>query len=102
MLRERKALSEDGLVIVVMVFDEETGIVIYGPELMSRGFLFQSLKGHILEDAQCVILEIVEEIAPDLPNRVSVIESQVKTALRQYFKFTIKRYPVVIPVIIEV
>ncbi len=101
-LRERKALSEDGLVIVVMVFDEETGIVIYGPELMSRGFVFQSLKGHILEDAQCVILEIVEEIAPDLPDRVSVIESQVKTALRQYFKFTIKRYPVVIPVIIEV
>lgn len=101
-LRERKELAEDGLVIVTMVFDEETGIVIYGPELTSKGFVFFNVTGHLLEDAQCVILEIVEEVTPDIPDRVAVIESRMKTALRQYFKFTIKRRPVVIPVIIEV
>jgi ribonuclease J len=101
-LRERKELAEDGIVVVVIVFDEETGIVVHGPELLSRGFVFQNLKGHILEDAQCVILEILEEVRPDMPDRVSVIETQMKSALRQYFKFTIKRRPVVIPVMIEV
>jgi len=101
-LRERKELAEDGIVVVVIIFDEETGIVVHGPELLSRGFVFQNLKGHILEDAQCVILEILEEVGPDMPDRVSVIETQMKSALRQYFKFTIKRRPVVIPVMIEV
>lgn len=101
-LRERKELAEDGLVIVTMVFDEETGIVIYGPELTSKGFVFFNVTGHLLEDAQCVILEIVEEVTPDVPDRVAVIEARLKTALRQYFKFTIKRRPVVMPVIIEV
>ncbi|MDY6905566.1 MAG: ribonuclease J [Thermodesulfobacteriota bacterium] len=101
-LRERKELAEDGLVIVSMVFDEETGIVIHGPELTSKGFVFFNVTGHLLEDAQCVILEIVEEINPDVPDRVAIIESRLKSALRQYFKFTIRRRPVVIPVIIEV
>ncbi|MFZ5564937.1 MAG: ribonuclease J [Thermodesulfobacteriota bacterium] len=101
-LRERKELAEDGIVVVTLVFDEETGVVIYGPELISRGFVFQSLKGHILEDAQCVILEILEEVRPDTPDRLAVIETQMRSALRQYFKFTIKRRPVVIPVILEV
>ena len=76
--------------------------MIHGPELLSRGFVFQSLKGHILEDAQCVILEILEEVRPDIPDRIAVIEAQLRSALRQYFKFTIKRRPVVIPVIIAV
>ncbi len=100
-LRERRELSEHGLVIVEMVFDEETGVIIYGPELTSRGFVFFNVTGHLLEDAKCVILEIVDEVDVIVPNRVAVIKAQIKTALRQYFKFTIKRRPVIIPVIIE-
>ncbi len=100
-LRERRELSEHGLVIVVMVFDEETGIVLHGPEIISKGFVFPGVTGHLLQDAECVILEIVEEIDASVPERVAVIESKIKIALRQYFKFTIKRRPVVFPVIIE-
>jgi len=93
-LKERRALSEEGLVAVTMAFDEETGVVVYGPEIVSKGFVFQTESGYLLEDAQCVILEIVEEIAPEVPNRVDKIRSKIKTALRQYFFFTIGRRPV--------
>ncbi|RPJ11753.1 MAG: ribonuclease J [Desulfobacteraceae bacterium] len=101
-LKERRTLSEEGLVVVNMAFDEETGIVVYGPELVSRGFVFETETGHLLEDAKCVILEIVEEITPDVPDRINKIRSMVQIALRKYFNFAIKRRPVILPFILEI
>ena len=101
-LKERRILAEDGMVAVTMAFDEETGVVVYGPEIISKGFVFETETGHLLEDAQCVVLEIVEEVTPDIRRRVDIIRSKVKTALRQYFFFTIGRRPVILPFIMEV
>ena len=101
-LRERRALSEDGLVAVKMIFDEETGIIIYGPEVVSRGFVFELETGHLLEDAKCVILEIVEEIGPEIPHRVDKIRNKIQATLRQYFYYTIRRRPVILSFIMEI
>ncbi len=101
-LKERRILSEEGMVAVTMAVDEETGIIMYGPEIVSRGFVFETESGYLLEDAQCVILEIVEEIACDAPHRVDKLRSKIQTALRQYFFFTIGRRPVILPFIMEV
>jgi ribonuclease J len=101
-LKQRRVLSEEGLVVVNMAFDEETGIIVYGPEIVSRGFVFETETGHLLEDAKCVILEIVDEISPETPNRLTTIRSMVQMALRQYFTFAIKRRPVILPFILEI
>ncbi|MDF1590853.1 MAG: ribonuclease J [Desulfobacterales bacterium] len=101
-LKERRTLSEEGLVVVNIAFDEETGIVIYGPEIVSRGFVFETQTGHLLEEAKCVILEIVEEVTPEEPNRMAIIQSKIKSALRQYFYFAIKRRPVILPFVMEI
>ena len=101
-LKERRVLSEEGLVAVTMAFDEETGVIIYGPEIVSRGFVFEGETGYLVEDAQCVVLEVVEEINPELENRVEKIRFEVQKALRQYFFFTIGRRPVILPFIIEI
>ncbi len=101
-LKERRNLSEDGLVVVNMAFDEETGIVIYGPEIVSRGFVFETETGHLLEDAKCVVLEIVEEVSPEVPDRAAKIRSKIQKDLRKYFSFTINRRPVILPFILEV
>ena len=101
-LKERRALSEEGLVVVNIAFDEETGIVMYGPEIVSRGFVFETQTGHLLEEAKCVILEIVEEVTPEDPNRMAIMQSRIKSALRQYFYFAIKRRPVILPFIMEI
>jgi ribonuclease J len=101
-LKERRILSEDGIVAVTMAFDEETGIVVYGPEIVSRGFVFETETGYLLEDAKCVVLEIIEEMEPDAPDRIDKIRSRIQSELRNYFYFTIKRHPVIFPFIIEI
>lgn len=100
-LKERRLLSEEGMVAVTMAIDEATGFVIYGPEIVSKGFVFETETGHIIEDAKCVILEIVEE-AVDLPHPVEAIRQRLPAALREYFNFTMKRRPVILPFILEV
>lgn len=100
-LKERRTLSEEGFVAVTIAFDEETGIIIYGPEIISRGFVFETETGYLLDDAICVILEIVEDIGPDVPDRLEVIRSRMQSALRHYFNFTIQRRPVILPFILE-
>lgn len=100
-LKERRMLSEDGLVIVTIVFDEETGIVIHGPEIVSRGFVFWTQTGHLVDDAQCVILEIIEDVHGDTQNRTEIIRSKIQKALTQYFNYTIRRRPVIVPIILE-
>ena len=101
-LKERRILAEDGMVAVTIAFDEDTGIVVYGPEIVSRGFVFETETGHLLDDAICVVLEIVEEIGPETPQRIAKIRQGVVSALRKYFNFTIKRRPVILPFILEV
>ena len=100
-LKERRALSEDGVVAVTMAFDEATGIIVYGPEIVSRGFVFETETGHLLQDAHCVVLEVVEDVAPETPGRTDKIRARIQTALRQYFFFTIGRRPVILPFIME-
>jgi ribonuclease J len=101
-LKERRALSEDGFVAVTMAFDEDTGIIVYGPEIVSRGFVFETETGHLLEDAICVVLEIVEDVGPEVPDRINIVRSRLQSDLRKYFNFTIKRRPVILPFIMEV
>lgn len=101
-LKERRLLSKDGLVVVNMALDEETGVVVYGPEIVSRGFVFETQSGHLLEDAKSAILKIVEDIKPDVPDRIDKIRSKIRTTLKKYFDFSIRRHPVILPFILEV
>ncbi len=101
-LRERQVLSEEGVVIAAMVLDAKTGTVLHGPNVESRGFLIEGYKSDILEDAKCVMLEVLEQYDGEGPNRIEVIEGRIKNALRKYFKFAVHRKPFVFPIVMEV
>lgn len=101
-LRERRALAEHGIVVVTLILDYETGVVVFGPELSSRGFVFESDKGYILDDAVCVILDIVEEADMSAPERIKKVRNDIQKSLRQYFAFVIQRRPLILPIILEV
>jgi ribonuclease J len=100
-LKERRILSEEGLVVINIILDEETGFIVFGPEIVSKGFVFETETGHILEDAKCIILEVIEDIV-DMPHRAELLRKRLPVVLREYFNFTIKRRPVILPFILEV
>ncbi|NVM22348.1 MAG: ribonuclease J [Desulfobacterales bacterium] len=101
-LKERRYLSEEGLVITVLVIDGKTGQVVSGPDMESHGFLLEDYESDIMENARHIVMKALDEQDLDEPNRIDSIRTRIKKALRQYFYLVIQRKPVIFPVIVEV
>ncbi|MCG6881678.1 MAG: ribonuclease J [Deltaproteobacteria bacterium] len=101
-LRDRQKLKRHGMVVVQMVLDEQTGKILYGPEMISRGFVFEDQGQFILEDAQCIVLEVVDEIETPLPVDRKGLEAEIRKRLKRFFYNVIERNPLIIPTIITV
>jgi ribonuclease J len=100
-LRDRKHLSEDGMIVVIIGLNMSTGAVIYGPDIVSRGFVFEDESQEYLEDARKVVVFALEEINAEMRCDADEVKTAVRQALRRFCKKTIERRPVILPVIIE-
>ncbi len=98
-LRERRTMGEEGLVIVSLVRDAASGRLLHGPELVSRGFIFEQQFSHILDDAGDIAVEIVESNAEATDEQ---LYEKVRVPLRRFFRSVVGRNPVVLPIIVSV
>ena len=101
-LRDRRRLSGHGIVIILMALDEQTGDTIYGPDIISRGFVFEDQGGSILEEAKKMVLEIFEGLERPSPVELNELESEIQRRLKRFFNKNIERNPVIIPTIIQI
>ncbi len=101
-LRDRRKLSADGVVVVVVTIDAHHGEIVAGPDIVNRGFVFDETAGDILEEARNrVMLSLKESAAVELTDR-GVIEKNIRRTLGKYFYEVTQRKPVILPVIMEV
>lgn len=98
-LKERQLLADEGLVIVVLVLENETGEIIIGPKIQSKGFIFEQEYFHIIEEAENIVREIHEKSGKISKSN---LKKKIKNSLRKYFRRTLERDPVVIPLVIGV
>ena len=101
-LRDRRKLGGHGMVLILLIVDEKTGETIYGPEIISRGFVFEDQGQFILEDAKCIVLEVLDELERPSPVDCSKVESEIRRRLKRFFYKVIERSPLIMPVIIAV
>jgi len=101
-LRDRRKLSGDGVVIALLAVDEQTGDIIYGPDIISRGFVFEDQSGSILEDAKSIVLEVLDEIESPAHIDWNEVGPDIKKRLKRFFYKVIKRNPLILPIIIPV
>jgi ribonuclease J len=102
MLRDRRRLSGHGMVIVLLAVDEKTGDTIYGPDVISRGFVFEDRGEFILEDAKCVVLEVLDELERPSPMDLTEVKSDIQRQLKRFFYKVIEKNPLILPIIIPV
>jgi ribonuclease J len=101
-LRDRRRLSADGVVVVVLAIDAHRGDVVAGPDLVNRGFVFDEAAGDILEQGRDrVMIALSESATGDVVDR-TVLEQTVRRTLGRYFYEVTQRKPVILPVIMEV
>jgi ribonuclease J len=100
-LKDRKHLSEDGMVVVIMGINLTSGEIIYGPDIVSRGFVFEDENQVYLEEARQVVLETLATVNAEVLADWSEVKQEVRRVLRRFFNKTIERRPVILPLILE-
>jgi ribonuclease J len=100
-IRDRRHLSEGGLVLAVMAIHQQSGELISGPDLISRGFMRAEESEEVLEHAKKVVLETVNGMNRETRTDPEELKEEVRKALRRFFRKKFERHPVVLPYIIE-
>ncbi len=101
-LRDRKLLSESGLIIVVAAIEKESHMVVSGPEIISRGFVYVRENESLIEEARKVAMEALEKCQNKRMKDWNTMKSQVRDALNSYIYETTKRSPIILPIFLEV
>ncbi len=100
-LRDRQLLAEDGLVAVSLAVDRH-GVVVAGPEIASRGFVYVKENEPLLEELKKAVLAALAERDPDAPWDRDLVGATVRSAVRHFINQRFRRKPVVLPIILEV
>ncbi|BCI60887.1 ribonuclease J [Solibaculum mannosilyticum] len=101
-LRDRKHLAEDGLIVVVASIDAESGFVVSGPDIVSRGFVYVRESEMLMDDAKRLVRRVLEDCADKNVREWGTIKNRVREDLSRLLYERTKRSPMILPIIMEV
>jgi ribonuclease J len=101
-IRDRRHLAEDGVVVPIIAIDKHTGRMETAPEIVTRGFLPSEDGNEILARAREVVLRTVEQSTPEEKTDWSVIKEKIRVELKRYLNKQTAKRPLILPVILEV
>ena len=100
-LRDRKHLAEDGMVVVCVNLSAEDGMVLTGPDIITRGFIYVKESEELMEELREVAMEAIERCQRKHVRDWSAIKGAIKNDLSGYLYKTTKRNPMILPIISE-
>ncbi len=100
-LRDRQKLAEDGIMIVVMTLERHSNVVLSGPDIVSRGFVYVRESEGLMEEARQVVVEALDSCLDNNITDWGKIKSTVRDALSDYVWKNTKRSPMILPIIME-
>lgn len=101
-LRDRQHLSQDGLIVIVMSMDGQTGEIVSGPDVISRGFVYVRESENLMDDVKSFIKEEIDNMVEKHIRDWSTIKSTLKDDVRDFIFNMTKRNPMILPIIMEV
>ena len=101
-LRDRKHLAQDGMIVVCVNLSSQDGAVITGPDIITRGFIYVKESEELLEELRTVAMEAIERCSRKRVRDWTAIKSAIKNDLSGYLFKTTKRNPMILPVIMEI
>jgi ribonuclease J len=101
-LRDRKQLSEDGMLVIVLTISKRERRIISGPDTITRGFVYVKDSENLLKDINRLVKKTVTELQEDNVRQWSVMKQGIKKSVGQYLFTHTRRKPMILPIIIEI
>jgi len=100
-LRDRRHLSQDGLMVVVVTISKASGLTISGPDIISRGFVYVRESEQLMEDAKEVVRKVLDQCEENQISDWATIKYKIKESLKVFLYEKTKRNPMILPIIME-
>ncbi|MCL6637875.1 MAG: ribonuclease J, partial [Alicyclobacillus sp.] len=100
-LRDRKLLSQDGILVVVVTLSKESGAILSGPDIISRGFVYVRESEALLDEATRLVEATLTKMVADNISEWSSLKTAVREALGRYLFDQTRRRPMILPIIME-
>ncbi|MEB3102625.1 ribonuclease J [Ferviditalea candida] len=101
-LRDRKLLSQDGILVVVVTLSKQEGKILSGPDIISRGFVYVRESEGLLDEANRIVSSTLNKLMSENVNEWASLKTHVKDALGRFLYEQTKRRPMILPIIMEV
>ncbi|GBF72058.1 ribonuclease J [Paenibacillus sp. 598K] len=101
-LRDRKLLSQDGILVVVVTLSKQDGKILSGPDIISRGFVYVRESEGLLDEANRIVSSTLHKLMNDKVNEWASLKTNVKDALGRFLYEQTRRRPMILPIIMEV
>ena len=101
-LRDRKHLAEDGIIIVVMTTDSATGEIISGPDIVSRGFVYVRESEELMIEVKHVVYDSIDYLTRKNTTDIVSVKNRVRDDLSKFLYERTKRSPMILPIVMEV
>ncbi len=101
-LRDRRMMAEDGMIVIIATIDNKTGAIIGNPDLISRGFIYMKENRDLIEKTRMKVKKIVKDKNPMTPADDDYIKNKIRNDIGQFLFNATKRRPMVLPVVIKV
>ncbi|HUI44027.1 MAG TPA: ribonuclease J [Terriglobia bacterium] len=102
LLKERRRISEDGVVVPILAINKHTGKLEAPPEVISRGLVGLEGAADLMESAREVVLRTIEKSNPEEAGDWGVVKDKIRSALRKFFDQELGKRPMILPVVLEV
>ena len=101
-LRDRLRLAHDGVVIVLLGVEKLTGSIISGPDVVSRGFIFEDASPELIADVREFLSETINSLDKEIIADSSLLQAKIRSSLKKYLRNVLDRRPMIMPIIMEV
>ena len=101
-IRDRKHLAEDGILIVVMALESSSNYLVAGPDIVSRGFVYVKESDELLDEARSIVLDLMDRFQERNLSDWGKMKSTIRDSLSDFFWKKTKRRPMILPIIMEI
>ena len=101
-LRDRTKLAHDGVVIVILGIEKTSGRVVSGPDIVSRGFVFEDASQDLLAEVKDVVMDTLTLMIPEAKGDWSIVAAKVRSSLKKFINKRMERRPMILPIIMEI
>jgi ribonuclease J len=101
-LRDRLRLAHDGIVLILLAIEKPSGNIISGPEIISRGFVFEDASQEIISNVKELLENTIKGLEQDFISDSSLLKAKLRSTLKKYLRDKMDRRPMIMPIIIEV